>query len=106
MSQLSVRLEATVPSGESHAETSLTGQTFPIQPSVPASWDRVGYMRFPVKSFSMDYDVAFSSFGYLYCFMSMPVSCVGGLSVSMCVCILMPEEDVGFLPLPHATLFT
>lgn len=86
MSQLSVRLEAIVPSGESHAETSLTGQTFPIQPSVPASLDRVGYMRFPVKSFSMDYDVAFSSFGYLYCFMSMPVSCVGG-SLREHVCV-------------------
>lgn len=107
MSQLAGGLEAIVPSGESHAEASLTGQTFPVQPSVPASWDRVGYMRFPVKSFSMDYDAAFSSFGYLYYFMSMPVSCVcGGLSVSMCLRTLMPEEDVGFLPLPHATLFT
>lgn len=108
MSQLAVGLEAIVPSGESHAEASLTGHTFPVQPSVPASWDRVGYMRFPVKSFSMDYDAAFSSFGYLYYFMSMPVSCVcgGGFSVSMCVCTLMPEEDVCFLPLPHATLFT
>lgn len=103
MSLLAVGLEAIVPSGESHAEASLIGQTFPVQPSVPASWDRVGYMRFPVKSFSMDYGTLFSSFGYLYCFMSMPVSCVWGLSVNMCVRTLMPEEDVGFLPLPHAT---
>lgn len=52
MSLLALRLEAIAPSGESHAEASLIGQTFAVQPSVPASWDRVGYMRFHVKSFS------------------------------------------------------
>ena len=49
---VAVGCKAITPSGESHAEVSLIGQAFPVQPSVPASWDRVGDMRFHVKSFN------------------------------------------------------
>lgn len=94
MSLLAVRLEAIAPSGESHAEASLIGQAFPVQPSVPASWD----MLFHVKSFNGLFIWLFTWLFILF----YEYAC----SMCMGVCTLMPEEDVGFLPLPHATSFT
>lgn len=105
MSLLAVRLEAIILSGESRAGVSLIGQTFPSQPSVPASWDRVEYRDFMSSHFRWTMTLCFYLFSYLYCFICMPVSCVWD-STCACVCTLMPGKDVGFLSSSHSTLVT
>lgn len=83
---LPVRQEAIIRSGESHAETSLIGQTFPVQPSVPASWNRVGYMLFHVKSFNGLWHCIFIFWLFILFYEYACIVCMGSGSLHEHVC--------------------
>lgn len=86
MSLLTVRLEAITPSGKSQAEASLIGQTFAVQPSVPASWDRVGCMQFHVKSFNELWYCTFIFWIFILFYEYACIVCMGSGSLHEHVC--------------------